>query len=165
MQTLDKAYNDRINEIHNNYISIIAPLIMQIEVLDGKFPVEILNEIRAVFAHLSKSHLADDNAVVERNLSKADSHIKRAIIDCYKYLCFAYDNKYEEFDTIYANVDLSDKAKGKYSGFKGKKRVLDRHMYRYCRIISWYCGGCDCISIVCYKTKPASMCRFCFSKI
>jgi len=84
MQILEKEYNDRINEIHYKYVSIISPFIMQIEVLDGEYPVEILNEIRAVFTHLSKSHLSGDNDAVDRNLSKADAHIKRAILDCYK---------------------------------------------------------------------------------
>ncbi|MDR0455105.1 MAG: hypothetical protein LBH20_00285, partial [Treponema sp.] len=124
MQTLNEAYNARINLIHDQYTNIISPFIMQIEVLDGEFPVEIINEIRAVFGHLSKCHLSTDDSVVERNLAKADSHIKRAIIDCYKYLCFAYDDNYKEFERKYIDVDLSEIDNGEFLPFLCKKRKL-----------------------------------------
>jgi len=114
MQTLNETVNKRINEIHDKYLNIISPFIMQIEVLDGEHPVEIMNEIRAVFGHLSKCHLSSDDNFIERNLSKADSHIKRAIIDCFKYLCFAYENKYIDFDKKFKKTDLSDIDNGEF---------------------------------------------------
>ena len=124
MRIAKKEYNVRINEIHSKYINVISPFIMQLEVLDGEFPVEIINEIRAIFGHLSKSHLSDDEAKVDRNLSKAEGHVKRAILDCYKYLCFAYDDKYEEFGKYYASVDLSDVDNGDFLPVLCKRRKL-----------------------------------------
>ena len=124
MQTLNEAVNNRINEIHDKYTHIISPFIMQLEVLDGEYPVEIINEIRAVFGHLSKCHLSNDDDVIERNLLKADGHIKRAIIDCYKYLCFAYDDKYEEFGRNYMDVDLSEIDNGEFLPLLCQKRRL-----------------------------------------
>jgi hypothetical protein len=97
---------------------------MQLEVLDGEYPVEIINEIRAVFGHLSKCHLSNNDDVIERNLLKADGHIKRAIIDCYKYLCFAYDDKYEEFGNKYIDVDLSEIDNGEFLPLLCSKRKL-----------------------------------------
>ena len=114
MKVHNKCYEDRINEIHHKYINIISPFIMQLEVLDGEYPVEIINEIRAVFGHLSKCHLSDDDSKIDRNLSKADGHIKRAILDCYKYLCLAYEDKYGQFDKNYKNVDLSEVDNGEF---------------------------------------------------
>jgi hypothetical protein len=43
----------------------------------------------------------------EKNLSKAEGHIKRSILDCYKYICTAYEDEYSKFDKRYKNTDLS----------------------------------------------------------
>ena len=128
MKIHNKLYEDRINEIHYKYINIISPFVMQLEVLDGEYPIEILNEIRAVFSHLSKCNLSDEDEKIDRNLSKADSHIKRAILDCYKYLCFAYDDKYSQFDKNYKNVDLSEIDNGEFLPLLCMKRktALDK---------------------------------------
>lgn len=114
MQVQSPGFNKRVNEIHDKYISIISPFIMQLEVLDGEFPVEILNEIRAIFGHLSKCHLTDVDEIIERNMQKAESHMKRAIVDCFKYMCFAYDDKYTEFENKYIDIDLSDVDNGDF---------------------------------------------------
>jgi hypothetical protein len=98
---------ERVIDIYKKYIEVICPYIIQYELLDGTFPVEILNEIRAVFTHLSKYYLSDDILVKEKNVSKAEGHIKRSILDCYKYICIAYDEKYVDFGRIYKYVDLS----------------------------------------------------------
>jgi len=107
MQKICSQVDDRINHIHRQYADIIAPHVSLIEVLDGEFPIEVLNEIRAVFGHLTTAHLSDDDNVVESQLSKADAHIKRAILDCYKYSCMALDDQYKTFDRRFQNVDLS----------------------------------------------------------
>ena len=98
---------ERVKDIYKNYIEIICPYIIQCELLDNEFPIEILNEIRAIFTHLSKYYISDDISIKGKNLSKAESHIKRAILDCYKYLCYAYEDKYKEFEITYKKVDLS----------------------------------------------------------
>jgi len=98
---------ERTRDIHKNYIEVICPYIIQYELLSTSFPSEILNEIRAVFTHLSKNFLSDDVLIKEKNISKAESHIKRAILDCHKYICTAYEDKYNEFKRDYKNVDLS----------------------------------------------------------
>jgi len=101
------AIEERVRAIYKNYIEVICPYIIQYELLDNTFPSEILNEIRATFTHLSKYYLSDDNSTKEKNVSKAEGHIKRAILDCYKYICMAYEDKYKEFNRNYRNVDLS----------------------------------------------------------
>jgi len=98
---------ERIKVIYKNYIEDICPLILRYEILVNSFSVEILNEIRAVFTHLSKYNLVDDALIREKNLSKAEGHIKRAKLDCYKYLCTAYEDEYSKFDEMYKNTDLS----------------------------------------------------------
>jgi len=101
------TFEERVKNIHKNYIEVICPYIIQYELLENEFPIELLNEIRAIFTHLSKFNLSDDISIKEKNLSKAESHIKRAILDCHKYLCYIYEEKYKDFERIYKNVDLS----------------------------------------------------------
>jgi hypothetical protein len=55
----------RIRDIHKTYIEVICPYIIQYETLANRFPTEILNEIRAVFTHLSKHNLSDDISIFE----------------------------------------------------------------------------------------------------
>ena len=103
MATDDK----RIRDICSNYIQVISPLVLQYEVLGNTFPTEILNEIRAVFTHFAKYTLSDDPTIKAKNLTKAEGHIKRSILDCYKYLCLTYEDVYAKFDKRYKSTDLS----------------------------------------------------------
>ena len=126
MQTLSKVCSERVHAIYDQYINVISPFIVQLEVLDGEFPVKILNEIRAVFTHLSKYHLnndekSNDEKSIERQLVKAEGHITRAILDCYKYLCMAYNDKYKEFQDAFKSVDLSAVDNGEFSMHLSKR--------------------------------------------
>lgn len=98
---------ERVENIYRKYIDVICPYILQYELLSNTFPIEILNEIRAVFTHLSKHNLSNDDSVKRKNIQKAEGHIKRAILDCYKYICMAYEDRYAEFDRRYKRADLS----------------------------------------------------------
>ena len=103
----DVTRNERIVEIYDAYVNTISPFILQLETLDGEFPIEILNEIRAIFTHISRCSLTETLEVYEDNIVKAERHIKRAILDCHKYVCVAYDEHYKRFDRLYKSVDLS----------------------------------------------------------
>jgi len=98
---------ERLENIYKEYVNVICPYIVDYELLTNTFPDAILNEIRAIFTHLSKYYLSGDAKAKERNLQKAEGHVKRTILDCYKYICVAYEDKYAEFDRRYRRVDLS----------------------------------------------------------
>jgi hypothetical protein len=98
---------ERIRDIYKTYIEVICPCILQYEVLENSFPTGVLNEIRAIFTHLSKYNLSGDASIKEKNLSKAEGHIKRSRLDCYKYICIAYEDEYSRFDKRYKNINLS----------------------------------------------------------
>lgn len=104
----NKIYDDDLNEIFKIYTDQVLPYTVDIEELDDNFPVFILNEIRDTFTHVSRSYLSSNNDVFFDNISKAKGHLIRTVLDCYKYLCMIYDNKYLDFDRIYKNVDLSN---------------------------------------------------------
>jgi len=98
---------ERIREIYKTYIDVICPYILHYESLSNRFPVEILNEIRDILSHLSKYNLSNDALMKEKSLSKAEGHIKRSRLDCYKFICTAYEDEYTKFDKRYKNTDLS----------------------------------------------------------
>lgn len=93
---------DRENEIYRKYQDIIAPYIIELEVRDSEFPIEILNEIRAIFTHLSRYKIQNS----EEDLSAAEGHLKRAMLDCYKYLCISIAISLHQFREQYKDVDL-----------------------------------------------------------
>lgn len=112
MAELTKVYNDveiqnELRDIYAQYHNSIKIFIGQLEVLQNKFPVEILNEIRAVFSHIAKIYVCEDKEVAVKNLAKAKGHIKRAQLDAFKYMCYAYSSYYNSFRDLYKNVDLS----------------------------------------------------------
>ena len=100
MDEVTKVYEDRalqreLEEIYSQYHNSIKIFIGQLEVLQNKFPVEILNEIRAVFSHIAKAYVCESEEVAWKNVNKAKGHIKRAQLDAYKYrdiisLCETY---------------------------------------------------------------------------
>lgn len=106
--------DERITVIYNTYLSVIAPFIIQLEVLDGEFPIEILNEVRAIFTHLARCSVTDDSNVYEENIVKSERHVKRAVLDCFKYLCVAYDEHFRAFSRLNRNVDLSYVSNGEF---------------------------------------------------
>lgn len=112
MAELTKIYQSddiqkELEDIYKQYHNSIKVFIGQLEVLQNKFPVEILNEVRAVFSHIAKVYVCNDKKIAEVNICKAKNHIKRAQLDSFKYMCYAYSKYYKEFRDLYKNVDLS----------------------------------------------------------
>ena len=70
-------------EIYQTYQEVVAPLIITLEVYDTEYPIEVFNEIRSMFLHLSRFRVQGDI----KEVSVCKRHLKRAILDCYKYLC------------------------------------------------------------------------------
>lgn len=103
----DKELQHELKEIYSQYHNSIKIFIGQLEVLQNKFPVEILNEIRAVFSHIAKVYVCENKEIAWENINKAKGHIKRAQLDAYKYMCYGFSKYYTEFRELYKNVDLS----------------------------------------------------------
>lgn len=100
-------HESRIKNVFEQYINVVSPYIVQLEVLDSEYPVEILNEIRAVMTHYARYELSEDTSIRETNLSKMEGHIKRATLDCFKYLCVSLDDEFKNTVALYKDVDMS----------------------------------------------------------
>lgn len=103
-----------------------------LEANDAEYPVEILNEIRAIFTHFSRTY--DESASEEEissEIKKAEGHLKRAILDCYKYNCVSLYDFYNQFRKEYKFADLSCIDNGDFltnitqNFAKAKKRLLN----------------------------------------
>lgn len=91
------AHKKDIECLFAEYGSVLAPKIVEYEVEQCLFPVEVLNEIRSIYAHLYRASVSERIEDTASNIAKARSHSKRAALDCYKYLCVAYDERYHKF--------------------------------------------------------------------
>ncbi len=83
--------------IFDNYLKTVAPLVIEYENLMNAFPTGVLNEIRDVMFHLAKSESLTEVDLQKRELKKADRHMTRAMRDCYKYICIAYESFYKNY--------------------------------------------------------------------
>ena len=101
------SYKQDLDEVFRAYLEDINPFIVQFEVLKNEFPIELQNEIRAIYGHLARASIAETPEVAERNIQKIKSHTKRALLDCYKYSCIIFTDNYFDFFERYKGVDLS----------------------------------------------------------
>lgn len=100
----------RLAPLYNRYNEVIKPLIAEIEVRFESFPTSIFNEIRAFNDHISRCYLKpDDDSWVNVQINKAEGHIERMVLDCYKFLNVSlYNSVIKKFDKEYKGVDLSN---------------------------------------------------------
>lgn len=91
--------NKKQKEILNTYLTKISPLMIEYEDITNEFPVGIFNEVRAIFFHFAKYETLSSTSDKNREMNKAYNHMIRALRDCYKYICVAYDSVYENFIT------------------------------------------------------------------
>ena len=101
---------EREKNIYAQYQNIIAPFIAELEVRDNEYPIEIFNEIRSMFTHLSRYRIQES----EKDIPAAESHTKRAILDCYKYLCISIEEKISKFRNEYKDINLGLADNGKF---------------------------------------------------
>lgn len=112
-------------EIFAQYRDVIAPFIAELEVRDREYPIEIFNEIRSIFTHLSRYKLDGKND----NVCAAQRHVKRAILDCFKYLCISIADKLDKFRNAYRKVDLKLADNGKFLPELDRLETIARKAY------------------------------------
>lgn len=107
-------YREEINNIFRIYFEDINPFIVQFEILKNEFPIEVQNEIRAIYGHLVRASIAKNENEVVRNIEKMRSHTKRALFDCFKFSCIIISDEYTNFFIRYKGVDLTYINKGDF---------------------------------------------------
>lgn len=86
---MKQEYLQKIDELLLTYGKSAKPLINEIAKRhrDSKVPDNLLNEIRAMNDHIARCYRdgADDN-YIDRELGKAEGHLRRLLYDCFKQL-------------------------------------------------------------------------------
>lgn len=97
-----------LEDVYKQYINPIKPLLAEIEALYEKFPLQLYNEIRALNDHVARAFVAGSEIKCKEQISKAESHVNRIILDCYKCLNLYYKRESESFDRSIASVEPRD---------------------------------------------------------
>lgn len=120
---LTEQQQEKVNDIYKKYLEEIVPLLSNLEVVDSEYPVEITNEIRAIFTHLSRCFAFPTKVDIDAQIKAAERHVKRALLDCYKYTCLSHADSIKAFRNDYHNIDLTLVDSGEFIKTLSKKTV------------------------------------------
>ncbi|MFI3264083.1 MAG: hypothetical protein SNG38_06370 [Rikenellaceae bacterium] len=134
-----EAFHDKIAGLYLQYINNIKPLIAANEALYAELPMPVINEIRAFNDHIARCYAteaaenmsdSEKQANIESNIRKAEGHIMRATLDCYKFLNLKYqDNIIKKFEDQNKHVDITLINNGDFhASFKRQKNNIYRKL-------------------------------------
>jgi len=119
--------HDGVAEIYVKYRETLKPLIAEIEALNQRFPVAVLNEVRASFDHIARCYGA--NLDVSKNIDRAKGHISRAILDSYKTLIVYFHDRIETFRKQNRHKDWSTVDGGRFNSKFCELRCVAKRRY------------------------------------
>lgn len=98
----------RIIALFKEYNMVIKPLIAELEARTEHFPLPLFNEIRALHDHIARcySERISSNQV-DSEIHKAERHVTRIMLDCYKCLNLSLHDEVLLFECQTKNVDLT----------------------------------------------------------
>ncbi|MGN0140650.1 MAG: hypothetical protein ACI4AD_00365 [Roseburia sp.] len=106
---------DRIQDLNYSYENVVKVLLATIESLSESMPISIFNESRAFTDHLARCYVnCTDKSYVDEQLDRAERHLNRMIMDCYKELFIIYSQRIEEFKKYVRRIDVSYVNDGKF---------------------------------------------------
>lgn len=87
-------------------------------------PASLFNEIRHYNAHIATCYLPDATKnIIGDNLAEAELHLKRAILDCFKFLNVYYYEESKKFERTWKHFDITSVDNGEfYISYKKIKR-------------------------------------------
>lgn len=106
---------EKIQELNSGYEKVLKPLLSTVEAMSERIPIAIFNESRAFTDHMGRCYLnISDKEYIKGQLEKAERHLNRMIMDCYKELFIIYVGRIEEFKKYSKHVDLSYISDGEF---------------------------------------------------
>lgn len=98
----------RIIALYKEYNMVIKPLIAELEARTEQFPLPLFNEIRALHDYIARcySERISSNQV-DSEIHKAERHVTRIMLDCYKCLNLSLHDEVLLFERQTKNVDLT----------------------------------------------------------
>lgn len=100
--------NMRIISLYQEYNTVIKPLIAEVEARTEQFPLPLFNEIRALHDHIARC-FSDVITKQQKELEihKAERHVVRIMLDCYKCLNLSLHDNVLLFEKQTKHVDLT----------------------------------------------------------
>lgn len=130
----------RIIALYKEYNMVIKPLIAELEARTEQFPLPLFNEIRALHDHIARcySERISSNQV-DSEIHKAERHVTRIMLDCYKCLNLSLHDEVLLFERQTKNVDLTVLQNGtfypKYKTLRTKATKMVRKAKSLSRLI------------------------------
>jgi len=104
----EKIFHKKLSELYTCYNTVIKPLIADIESKQQEFPDSLFNEIRAFNDHIARCYMSDfTDDMILSEINRAESHIIRITLDCYKYLAVWFDDYFKHFKVDF-DISLID---------------------------------------------------------
>lgn len=105
----------KIYKLNFDYQNVFKVLLATFESLEEKFPFAIYNESRAFIDHIGRCYIHNtDKEYIEEQLNRAERHLNRMIMDCYKELFVIYVKRIEEFKKYSRNLDFAAISGGEF---------------------------------------------------
>lgn len=95
-----------ISRIHQAYVEKVAPLVDDLEYVQGYDTAPLYNEVRAMMGHLSRCYRKKPQRV-SSEIHKARGHLDRLTLDTYKVYALYFTEIESEYESRYKWVDLS----------------------------------------------------------
>ena len=115
---------EKVKECYVAYCEVIKPLIAQIEAYSEKLPLPLFNEIRAFNDHIARCYYNNPSCeYIDEQITKAQRHITRITLDCFKCLNVILYQRIELFDRQTRNVDLTVIDNGTFFPEYSRKRI------------------------------------------
>lgn len=97
-----------VKPLYKSYNEVIKPLIAEIEARGQTFPLPLFNEIRAFNDHIAQCFWDDFTPkLVAIEVHKAEGHVLRMVLDCYKVLILFLNDKVLKFEMQTKHIDLT----------------------------------------------------------
>lgn len=97
---------EEISCIHKTYVEKVAPLVEDLEHVQGHDINPLYNEVRAIMGHLSRCYRKEHRRVSEE-INKALGHLDRLTLDTYKVYALYFTEMESDYENRYKWVDLS----------------------------------------------------------
>jgi hypothetical protein len=119
----------KIEEFYKSYNNTLRPLLILVESELEDFPINILNEVRAIHDHVARVYKDGEGINKEEELKLCERHIQRAVLDCFKIIIAIKDKGIKRFKKDYKSVNLGDVDSGAFlPEFKQKLKVAKQYV-------------------------------------
>lgn len=98
---------EKIIHIHKTYVEKVAPLIEDLESVQGCDLNPLYNEVRAIMGHLSRCYQQGKRISVANEIRKALGHLDRLTLDTYKVYAIYFTEMESVYECRYKWADLS----------------------------------------------------------